>query len=374
MLMKRNEPTPADSQGFPEERDVLNLSGGEWLAVALCVVILLASLPLLHLRGQHTIVEPDYRIPYDLSHRYSRYRQYTHLASHQFSTLLVGDSVVWGQCALRDQTLSHHLNRFAKEPLFANAGLDAMHPIALESLLEFHAPSIAGKKVILHFDPLWLMSRKGQSDEPGKPLGNRPNLVPRLAPSLTGSGGNTVAEVWRRFLRTPPLDRWSDRLQESQLDVLSWSLSHPYENPLSALRTSLPPSEDTFSPRLLPWTFESGNPQVDCTWGGPDTNEQWKAFERLLDLLRLRNNHVLVVVGPINEHMLTASARKGYQTLIQSVAEHLRNRGTLFCIPPVLRREHYGDICHPLGTGYEELALDLLKEQSDWLLEIPHPR
>jgi len=352
---------------IPEEREVLSLSVREWLAVLVGVGGLLIVLPMLALRNRASVVESDYRIPYSLSQRYNLYQYYTTLSSRQYPALVLGDSVVWGQCALRNHTLSHYLNEEAQASKFANAGLDAMHPIALEGLLEFHAPGVVNRTVLLHFNPLWFMS-EGQAPAPsGEPLRNRPSLVPRLSADLLAHRRLAAEAAWSRIARSGPWKRCIDRILESQLDVLAWSIRHPYESPLKALASPLPPSEDTFGPRLIPWNHGSTAVARECSWPEPRGHDQWQAFERIIDRLEDRGNRVLVLVGPLNEHMLNPAARESYRLFRSSVVERLRARGVDSYVPPLLSPELYADICHPLSGGYAELSKLLSRDRRAWM-------
>jgi hypothetical protein len=352
----------------PEERVALKLSMREWLLVALVVTAVVAVAPFIPFRARAPKIEKDYRIPYALSARYEIYRRFTALSAKQYPTLLVGDSVLWGQCAPRDQTLSHHLNELTKQPRFANAGLDAMHPLALEALLEHHAPAIERKDVVLHFDPLWLMMER---DEPPKTLRgvlfHRPGLVPRLAADFSSALKKGINEAGAMLVRRSPLAGWAERFSDTRLDFLAWSLDHPYESPLQAISAALPPSEDSHPLRLTPW---NGTPDamLDMTWPVLEEHPQWAAFERILDLLHVRSNRVLVLIGPMNEPMMRPAMRVGYQTLKQTVQERLKARGVRTYLAPALPTELFTDICHPLGAGYELLARDFLKAESSWLL------
>jgi len=246
-----------------------------------------------------------------------------------------------------------------------------MHPIALENLLEYHAPSVTRKSVILQFNPLWLMSQGEVSAQAGEPLRNRPNLVPRLASGIQSSRKLLVEDAWSRVARVELWNRPIERVLESQVDVLAWSISHPYENPSQVLTSPLPPSEDTFSPRLEAWNSGTNPTTVDCFWSDPRHHGQWQAFERILDRLESRGNRVLIVVGPINEHMLTPAGRESYRLFLDAVRNLLVSRKAPFYVPPLLPPDRFADICHPLAPGYEDLARLLLKDQAEWLEGIP---
>lgn len=361
-------------EGPAGERVALNLSLRDWLVTALLVTALLAVMPHIPFRGRAPKVEPDYRIPYALSTRYDLYRRYTALCAKQFPTILVGDSVVWGQCALRTQTLAHHLNELTKQPRFADAGLDGMHPIVLAELLEHHAPALARKDVVVQFDPLWMMIDSDPTPKSvQQAMENRPGLVPRLAGDFSGRLKESLEIAVGRWFRRSPLAGWAERLADTRMDFLAWSLDHPYESPLKAISAALPPSEDSPTMRLGPW---SGLPEskLDATWPDLTRHPQWTSFEHILTLLERRGNRVLVLLGPMNEHMMSDAMRNGYQGFRASVEARLAERGVPCFAPPPLRSEHYNDICHPTGAGYEELARALLKAQSAWLLRPEEPR
>jgi hypothetical protein len=356
-----------------DERPALDLSLREWLGVGLLVTLLIAVAPGIPFRPSSPEVERDYRIPYPLSSRYDLYRRYTTLAASQFPTLLVGDSVIWGQCARRDQTLAHHLNELTKEPRFANAGLDGMHPVALAELLEHHAPGITRTRVLVQFDPLWMILENASIDKQKGTMFNRPDLIPRLATHFKAPFKDMIAVSWSELLSNSSVQSWGERLSDTRVDFLAWSLDHPYESPLEAISATLPPSEDSPHQRLIPWNRESGVLSNEV-WGDPDKNAEWKAFERLLILLRYRGNSILAVLGPMNEHMMAPAMREGYQTLKQKMAGKLQAKGFRTFVPSLLPSKYYGDICHPLGQGYEELARELLKKESSWLLGLDKPR
>jgi hypothetical protein len=355
------------------ERLALRLSLREWLVAAFLITAFLAAAPSIPFRPRSPLVEPDYRIPYSLSTRYAVYRRFTTLAAAQFPTLIVGDSVVWGQCATRDQTLSHHLNELTKQPRFANAGLDGMHPVALVELIEHHAPGIERKNVILHFDPLWLFSDGSDPKSSSRVLNARPGLMPRLAAGAGGVMKDAVASAGSCALQAPFLHGWSEHLADTRIDFLAWSLDHPYEGPLHAISSTLPPSEDSRRLRLAPWTATPGL-GVGGSWGDPDTHPQWKALERLISLLELRGNRVLVLVGPMNEYMMAPDTRRSYQSLKAVLEFKLTKRGVAHYLAPLLQSEHFGDLCHPVARGYEELAKELLRERSAWFLAVDQPR
>jgi hypothetical protein len=363
----------SSTRGTETERIAINLSLREWLVVLLIVTVLAALLPLIPYRPRRPLVDGDYRIPYALSNRYDLYRRFTNLSASQFPTILVGDSVVWGQFTHLNGTLAHHLNALTKQRRYINAGLDGMHPIALAQLLEHHAPAIQKKDVVLQFNPLWLMMSSANQKLPEDPLLNRPGLVPRLAAGANGTIQDQLEAIVARLFHGSPFDWWGDRIADSRVDFLAWSLDHPYESPLKAISSGLPPSEDSYNVRMAPWAGIE-RAKLDARWPVLETNGQWKAFERVIDLLEARHNRVMVLLGPMNEHMMTKPMLDGYLVLKRRIQEKIEEREILCFMAPTLESNHYSDICHPLASGYEELARELLKSQSPWLLGVGQSR
>jgi len=349
------------------ERPALELSLREWLVVGLLMTGLLAAAPHIPFRGRTPRVERDYRIPYALSTRYDLYRRYTTLSAAQFPTLVIGDSVVWGQCARRYDTLAHHLNDLVKQPRFANAGLDGMHPLALAELLQYHAPAVSHTRVLLHFDPLWLMQEGPSSPHSRGILYNRPDLIPRLAAHFSGPFREAASISWSHLMKNSSLNEWGERLADARVDYLAWSLDHPYESPLQAISAVLPPSEDSHPQRLVPWDQRPVS-LVVTRFEPLEEDIQWQAFQRVLSILDGRGNDVLVLLGPMNEHMMAPETLEAYLKLKVQMAESLRAKGVRCFVPSVLSSNQYGDICHPLGAGYAALARELLQKESSWLL------
>src|SRR5438874_12439283 len=99
-------------------------------------------------------------MPHEISNDYWLYERYANAAVNQCDTLLLGDSVVWGEYVTPQETLSHYLNELAAGKRCANLGLDGAHPLALAGLVEHYAAGVAAKKVLLQCNPLWMSSRR----------------------------------------------------------------------------------------------------------------------------------------------------------------------------------------------------------------------
>ena len=103
------EPTPTTTPDVTTFSNAIRLTGRQWLIVGLFTAPLLVA-PSVWKQYEPLTLEPDYRMPHDLSNDYWLYERYVGLAARQYETLLLGDSVVWGEYVTREGTLSHHLN------------------------------------------------------------------------------------------------------------------------------------------------------------------------------------------------------------------------------------------------------------------------
>ena len=171
----------------------IRLTGREWLGLGLFAVVILAFAPSLWHRTEKFALEPDYRIPHDLSNDYWLYERFAGLAADHYDTLLIGDSVIWGEYVTRQETLSHYLNELAGQERYANLGLDGAHPLALGGLVEFYAESVSGKNVLLQCNPLWMSSRRADLQDDRR--------TSSTTPGWCRSSRRAFRPTRRRFLR-----------------------------------------------------------------------------------------------------------------------------------------------------------------------------
>ena len=263
--------------------------------------------PSLWHRAEKFALEPDYRIPHDLSNDYWLYERFAGLAADHYDTLLIGDSVVWGEYVTRQETLSHYLNELAGQERYANLGLDGAHPLALGGLVEYYAESVSGKNVLLQCNPLWMSSRRADLQDDKADEFNHPRLVPQFAPSIPAYKAEISPRLGVLVERRLPFSSWTTHLQQAyydRTDIPGWTLEHPYDNPLTPLTRGLPPSDNTRRHLPQPW-YKSGITKQDYPWVDLETSLQWQAFQGVVELLQQRGNRVFVLVGPFNEHLLT---------------------------------------------------------------------
>jgi hypothetical protein len=342
----------------------IRLTGWQWLGLGLFAVVILVFAPSLWHRTEKFALDPDYRIPHDLSNDYWLYERFAGLAASHYDTLLIGDSVVWGEYVNRQETLAHYLNELAGRERYANLGLDGAHPLALGGLVEFYAESVSGKNVLLQCNPLWMSSRRADLQDEKANEFNHPRLVPQFAPSVPAYKAEISPRLGILVERRLPLSNWTAHLQQAyydRTDIPGWTLEHPYDNPLTPLARGLPPSNNSRRHLPEPW-YKSGITKQDYPWVDLDTSLQWRAFQGVVEILQQRGNRVFVLVGPFNEHLLTPKSLQRYQHVKATIAAWLREKKVPHALPPPLPSAQYGDASHPLAEGYEQLAHQLTKD------------
>ena len=385
--------------------NAVRLSLGEWaIALALLVAVVL-SLPWIVQRRQTFKPSADYRHPYQCGEDYWLYARYSRYAHSHYPIAVIGDSVVWGHYVEPEGTLTHFLNQEAGQedglkpvlqqlvPRFANLGLDGTRPMALAGLIEYYCRDLAGQGVILHLNPLWMSSdgadlhqrdagrvprgHEGREERAGEKGGARINharLVPQIAHRPYGYQPSFDAVVGIAAERYLPYAAWVRHLRMVYFDNLgieSWSLENPYRNPLSAVTLKLPQPEDRPEGDPVPWT-RSGVERQDFPWVPLDQSYQWERFRRAVDLLQARGNHVFVLIGPMNTHLMTEASRRRYDELRGEMEAWLEARAIPYSAPPALPSDLYADSSHPLEAGYARLAKELCQDARfrEWLAGI----
>jgi hypothetical protein len=342
----------------------IRLTAKEWLGLGLFSIVLLIFTPWLWRHVEKFALEPDYRIPHELSNDYWLFQWYAGLAADRYDTLLVGDSVIWGEYTTRDETLAHYLNELAGQERFANLGLDGAHPLALGGLVEFYAESISSENVLLHCNLLWMSSRRTDLQDDRTDDFNHPRLVPQFAPSIPAYKAEISPRLGVLVERWLPSSTWASHLQQSRYEraaIPAWTLEHPYANPITPLLRGLPPSNEARRHPPQPWYKRDASKQ-DHPWIDLDTSLQWQAFRSVVELLKKRGNRVFVLVGPFNEHMLTPASLARYQRVKSGITAWLEAQKVPHLVPPPLPSAQYGDASHPLAEGYAELASRLAND------------
>jgi hypothetical protein len=353
----------------------IRLTLREWLGVGLFTVLFAGFAPALWKQVEPFTLQPDYRMPHEppgpnqITEDYWLYERFAGLAAERFDTLLIGDSVVWGEYVTPPETLSHYLNEGTGRERYGNLGLNGAHPLALTGLVETYAGRVAGTNVVLQCNPLWLNSSRADladlQDDQTTDFNHR-RLVPQFVPNIPSYKDEISPRLGVLVERHLPPGSWANHLQQAyydRSDIPSWTVEHPYDNPFKPLTRGLPALDHTRRHPPQPW-YRSGIPKQDYPWVSPEMSLQWEGFRRTVEVLQRRGNRVFVLVGPFNEHLLTPESQQRYQEVKAAIVGWLEKQHIPYAAPPPLASELYGDASHPLAAGYAELARQLLKERS----------
>ena len=354
--------------GVPFGSNDVRLSLHEWAVAAAIAGVVLCLAPRLWERVERFEPSPDARIPYSLGNDYWMYGRWSSMACAEGKVLVIGDSVVWGHYVRSDQTLSHHLGALAGGAQFANLGVDGIHPAALSGLIEQHGGAISDREVILHLNLLWTSSERHDLQTTKEFSFNHPDLVPQFFPRIPCYRRSTSERLDVVIGRRLPFVAWAKHLRIACFggaDLPSWTLEHPYADPLARLTLELPSPDEPPSPAPIakPWT-EQGLARFDAAWVELGTSIQWRFFQRAVEILQRRRNRVFVLVGPFNEHMLTPGSLEVYNLRKVQVEAWLKGREIPHFVPAALPSEQYADASHPLSEGYAMLARQLFENEA----------
>lgn len=354
----------------------MRLNARQWIATLVIVGLVLALTPWLWERMERFDTGSDYRIPYSLSKDYWLYgRRMRQVIGHN-QTIVLGDSVVWGEYVAPDGTLSHYLNQEAYATnQFVNMGINGMFPLAQEGLVDYYGKALRNQKVIIQCNVLWMTSPKADLSTDKEEVFNHSRLVPQFAPRIPCYKADASERLSAEVQREVPFLQWVGHLQNAYFDqknMPAWTLeedgsstppSYPnsYKNPLAQITMVVPfapvddPQRGPRSPRHKSWSTE-GKGTTRFEWVGLDASLQWHAFQRTINRLRERGNDVLVVLGPFNEHLMAEDNRPEFRKIRDGIAAWLSENQIPTVVPETLPSELYADASHPLTAGYELLA------------------
>ena len=363
--MTKRCPEP-DITDVPFGSNSVRLSGRQWGVVAVLVVALCQCVPSVWQRVE--IFEPgvDYRIPYALSNDYWLYARYCRRVSGQGRILVIGDSVIWGEYVTPQDTLTHHLNERAGQDRFVNLGLNGSHPAALAGLIDYYGRAVSGQNVILHYNPLWMSSKRHDLQTEKESHFNHPRLVPQFTPRILcykKPYASRIGIVVERYL---PFRAWANHLAVAYFDnanLVTWARENPYGNPLKSITLELPGPGTGLRHEPVSWT-ERGISPADFELVEPATSLQWRLFQHTVRTLLARDNRLFVLVGPFNEHMIRGESLETYHAIKRSIESWLQEQNIPHYVPSPLPSDLYADASHPLGQGYALLAKQIVERLS----------
>lgn len=339
------------------------LAWPQWIVVALLLASVHALLPAwnalrMDAPGSH------YRLPYANSDDYWLSNRHIADTDPNRSAILLGDSVIWGEYVPPNGTLSAALTESQTGFVFVNGGANGMHPLALAGLIRCHLPALHGRRIVLHCNLLWLSSARRDLSFDGEISFNHPTLVPQIFERPPAYHAGLTDRVGIAVQREFSLISWTNHVRltcfEGQ-DFYAWTQTHPTTNPwplFSRLRAYPPPQPSSRHP-----TGASHRPKIppqDFDWVNLQDSRQWLGFQQAVAASRRRSANVFVIVGPFNQHILTAASRVRFEQRKAHVIAWLREQEIPFACPKRLPADQYADASHPYADGYRDIARQLM--------------
>ncbi len=281
---------------------------------------------------------------------------------------MVGDSVLWGHYVDCDGTLSHCLNERSAGLRFDNLAVDGIHPVALDGLVRYYGGVIRDRRVIVNCNLLWISSPRHDLSTVKEAVFNHPALVPQFRPWIPCYKASASERLGIVASRYAAIFGWADHVRITYFDsddLATWTLDHPDDNPLRQVTLELPSPDQPPSPKPdpRPWT-DKGLRRVTPDWVPLDESLQWQFFRQTIHLLQQRGNQVFVLIGPLNEHMLTETGRAEYTQLKEQAAAWHAQQGIPHFAPAALPSPLYADLSHPTADGYAQLAREMLEQEA----------
>jgi len=376
------------SKEVPFGVNEVRLNAWQWLAALGIAGLLLLITPWIWQKFEVFTTGPDYRVPYQLSKDYWLYGRRIRQVTDPGKIVLLGDSVVWGEYVLPDGTLSHFLNQEAgATDRFVNGGLNGLFPLAEEGLVSFYSRPLRHRKVIVQCNVLWMTSPKADLSTDKEEQFNHSRLVPQFSPRIPCYRADANERLSAVVQRNVNFLAWVSHLQNAYFDqksFLAWTLEddggspprypNSYRNPLSQIASEVPsapaddPQRGPRSPRHKPWS-ETGQGTTRFEWVDLDSSLQWKAFQRVIGILRARGDDVMVILGPFNEHIMAEENRPAFHKIRDGIEAWLTQQQIAHVVPETLPSQLYADASHPLTEGYHRLATQLWTSESfkTWL-------
>lgn len=302
----------------------------------------------------------DYRIPYSMGEDYFLYSSYSKSIADGSRIPVIGDSVIWGHYTDSGSTLTAHLNRINKKPVFVNMGLDGIHPAAMSGLIDLYASGLKNRKVIAGVNLLWMSSARHDLSGPVNSEINHKILLPQFTRKIPSYKPSFEERISASITRSIPFFAWIDHLRLSKFAGKSFYL-WTMDNPDKSITEFFSHKEDEF--KAPEGTLPEKMQEQNIEWITAEKSLQWEFMIETLLSLKKNGNRVAAVITPFNTYMMTAESRKRYFSILAEMEWILRENGIIPIIPLILEKKYFADSSHPNAEGYKLIAEDIMKNR-----------
>lgn len=371
-----NKTEEQEFEAFVYSSNPLQLNSKDWAIVLSIVLFFMLMIPFLWQKAENFEPSQNYRIPRSKSQDYWMFRRFASVIKEKSKIAVIGDSAIWGHYVSYDQTLSAIMNRKEGSEKYVNLGVSGLHSSALNGIIKYYGNELQDCQIIIQFAPLWIMNSKKDLSEPDLSSNgqvNHPKLLDQFInkpPQYSANLENRLTISLARELSVFSLtEHWTIQSTEGQ-PFAKWMVMNPYSNPLSNINLKidgLPESINEDSDNRH-WKLKSGIIASNIKWVSLQDSYQWKEFMKVIQKLKSRNNKIFVFLGPFNIHMLTDESLNRYRKIQEESRHLLLQERIAFYWAKDMSSVNYGDESHPLVSGYEELAEDMLNtiEFKNW--------
>jgi len=363
------EQTKTTEQDFSS--NAMRLTPRQWLVTLTLFVLVLSAFPKLWKHFETFDTPTDFRLAGTYRDDYWIFSGWTEQAADQYPILFMGDSVIWGAYVANEHTLPAHLNSIFDQQQIANLAIDGLHPVAMKGLLDHYGSAISGTKIILHFNPLWLSSKRQDLTAAEEFPINHPRLLPQWSPDIESYHENFEAKVGIVQQRYLPYVNMVNHLRLCHLNNRNfsrWVIDNPRKNPFAQIVTNMNVASQQGTDDSRDFRQRNLAPR-DWQWVSMADSFQWKYFIKTVKILHKRGSDVFVMVGPVNPHMLTPESRIRLENLYSDTTAWLKDSGIVHFVVPDMEPALYADATHPTAAGYELIAERMLADEKvrNWI-------
>ena len=303
------------------------------------------------------------------------YMRWCRYAKEHYRVFLIGDSVIWGQEVRYDETISHYMNEFYGEEIFANVSNDGLFMAGINGFVVHYGDHLDNTNIILQFNPLWMSSERRDLRGKKKSRYHHPRLIPQLDSRITyyHDLNQRLGYLVEHHFRLFPFVRHLMVNYFENKSISNWIMDNPYRNPFTAINFVSTPVMTESQGRSLDWKTK-GIKIANEPFVSVSESIQFECFLNALKELKKENAKVFILLGPFNHYYLTPESRTRLNAMMDDVKKTFDKLGYPYfdSLQLNLPSKMFADSCHLLKAGHILLAEALVKNNrfQQWLAEM----